>query len=102
MGLKTFTEKYWRGAALFLFPVWGTIAFVAIVSVLPRGGSVGGSLVPILGFSAPMVGLVPILKAQSLPTLLKVLLSCVYYVAALFVIFIVGWLSICQFFPSCH
>ena len=52
-----------------------------------------------------MLGLgsgLPILFSRNLPVLAKVILLPVYYLVGLFVVFFLGWMSLCWFCPSCH
>ena len=96
--MATLRQRF-SNAALLLFPVWGTIAVVAAIDKLPYVETILGRVVPELAFAAPVVGLLPIIKSSIAPMIDKVILGAVYYVGALFVIFFVGWVSLCQFGP---
>lgn len=93
---------WWKTLLMITFPAWGTVLFVALLSLLPRSVDLGG-LPLFIALVTPLVGVVPIMSNSDVPLFLKIVVVFpVYYLFSLFVIFVVGWSAICVFQPSCH
>jgi hypothetical protein len=83
-----------HGYVVFLlvtFPVWGLVALLWLLSLLPRGANTPGELIIFLGAVAPFVGVGPIFRMSGTGVFLKLLLFVGYYVGCTVVMFVVGW-----------
>jgi len=75
--------------------IWGPILFVALSCNLKADSLMMVFIV--LGFASAY----PIFVSNNIGAFLKIFLTLIYYAIGTFVIFFVGWASICQFCPTC-
>ena len=81
-------------AASLSFPIWGTVLTVLL------GCTIGEPIVYVAMVLA-VFSAWPIWSGMS-GALTKLVLSMVYYFVGFFVVFFLGWLSLCWFCPTCH
>lgn len=80
----------------FTYPFWGTVLFVAL-SCLSKGGAF-----IYIGMFCGFLSAYPIFLTKNIDFILKVIISLFYYFVGTFIVFFVGWASVCQFCPSCN
>ena len=76
------------------YPFWGTVLTVALMCKISEIFFYIGVM---LGFISGL----PILVSTS-PVFVKAVLLGLYYFTGVFVVFLLGWSSMCWFCPSCH
>jgi len=87
----------WKNIALLSFPLWGTVLTVWLSCITKTG-----DFFIFLGMLAGVASGSAIFLSPTLSVFEKIILSLVYYFIGLFVVFFLGWVSICWFCPSCH
>lgn len=92
-------KKWILYISALLYPVWGTIITVYIASQV---SGKTGDYVLYCGLFGLLLSAFPFFKIKNAHVLMKIFLSICYFVVASVIIFILGWVSICWFFPSCH
>lgn len=78
------------------FPYWGTTLFVALHCHYKS------DLFLYLGAFFFLISACPIFLSKSIGIILKILCSLIYYAYSAFMMFFVGWASICFFCPACN
>ena len=92
--------KYWWKAPLVLaFPVWGVVLIIFLASQLPQSAET--ALLYLGGFGC-LISAFPLFELKNTPFFIKIIMALAYYIVSAIVIFILGWASICWFYPSCH
>lgn len=86
----------WKNIALLTFPIWGTILTIALSCLTNQ------EFFFWLGVIVGVFSGAPILFGTNTSIIGKIILCFGYYLVSLFVVFILGWVSICWFCPSCH
>ena len=92
-------KKWVLYIASLLYPFWGTMLTVYIASL---ASSKSGDSVLFFGLLGLILSAFPLFKIRNTHVAIKVLLSICYFFVSSIVIFILGRLSLCWFFQSCH
>ena len=91
-----------KDVALVLFPIWGTAAAMALMSVLPKALHSFSWLLYIPWCIGLLLSPSPLIRSDSLGFFGTVVVVVVFGAIATVVVFVTGWVSACAFFKACH